>query len=170
VFNRNNIGQFTAGSQGLLTIEERFWAKVDKSGECWNWLGGKYKPGYGKFWYQGKMESAHRMAYQLAVGSIDNGMFVCHRCDNPGCVNPDHLFLGTNQDNVNDAIGKDRHSRGTRNGRAKINAKDVLSIREMYATNNWSQSALAKMYGVGQTEISNIVIGKTWQSISQPEW
>lgn len=101
-------------------IETRFWGKVTKGDGCWEWCGsrkgGRYG-GYGTIFYGGKTESAHRVAYQLTYGVIPDGMVVCHRCDHPPCVRPDHLFLGTLSDNAQDCVNKGRHRGGERNAR-----------------------------------------------------
>lgn len=90
-------------------IEERFWAKVNKTETCWLWTGAKQRLGYGHISIgNDRFTSAHRLAYELANGPIPDGLFACHRCDNPACVRPDHLFLGTQQDNLRDAWRKGR--------------------------------------------------------------
>ena len=90
---------------------DRFWSKVDQTGTgCWEWQGTRMAAGYGKFSYQGKSMYAHRMAWQLSNGSIPEGLYVLHRCDNPSCVRPVHLFLGTQRVNMHDAIEKGRMS------------------------------------------------------------
>ena len=89
---------------------KRFWDKVDKTGECWIWTAYTKTDGYGQFKFDGKMRGAHRMAWLLTNGEIPDGMLVCHTCDNPSCVNPNHLFLGTNQDNADDKMNKGRHA------------------------------------------------------------
>ncbi len=80
----------------------RFWDKVDKSGKCWIWRGSKLKTGYGRFHFAGKTITAHRISWMLAHGSIEEGMHVLHKCDNPPCVNPDHLYIGTHTQNMQD--------------------------------------------------------------------
>lgn len=91
--------------------ETRFWAKVDRTDDCWTWTAATTGSGYGRFGHQnarGGWVAAHRFAYELANGPIPDGMFVCHKCDNPPCVNPSHLFLGTHQDNMRDMDAKGR--------------------------------------------------------------
>jgi hypothetical protein len=102
----------------MATLEERFWSKVDKSGDCWVWTDHKTAQGDGRIHVGPSMKRAHRIAYELAIGQIPQGMYVCHHCDNKSCVNPEHLFLGTHQDNMTDMMNKGRHvaPSGARNG------------------------------------------------------
>lgn len=92
----------------LLTLEDRFWAKVQKTKTCWLWTGSTYKSGHGQIWNGKKLERAHRVSWRLKHGKIPKGMKVCHHCDVPGCVRPSHLFLGTQKDNMEDAARKGR--------------------------------------------------------------
>lgn len=93
-----------------MPVEERFWSKVEKLGpdDCWEWLGGTRKGGYGSFWKDGKTKVASRVSYEFVSGSIPDGMHCCHTCDNPPCVNPAHLFIGTSLTNVRDKMTKGR--------------------------------------------------------------
>ena len=97
----------------MKTTKERFWEKVDKSGDCWKWIAHLLK-GYGRFRLNNKTWSAHRVSWTLHYGEIPEGMCVLHRCDNPGCVNPEHLFLGTRTDNMKDRDQKGRGSNGNK--------------------------------------------------------
>jgi hypothetical protein len=91
------------------SFEDRFWSKVRKTEGCWEWTAGTYRKGYGKFSVARSTNAqAHRVSWQMGSGPIPDGLFVCHHCDNPSCVRPDHLFLGTNRDNVRDCVQKGR--------------------------------------------------------------
>ena len=146
---------------------DRFWSKVDKNGECWNWIAYKCK-GYGKIRIKDKSWLAPRVSWVLENGIIPEGMCICHHCDNPACVNPAHLFLGTYKDNMRDAVKKGRMAdqKGEANGKAKLTEKQVLAIREEYENMVIkNKSKLARKYGVDQTTIHNIVNRITWKHI-----
>lgn len=134
---------------------------TDKTTACWEWIGPKNLDGYGLLKKAGwKSVNAHRQSYELHKGKIPEGMCVCHSCDNPGCVNPVHLFLGTHMDNMDDMIKKGRLAdvKGESNGRSKLNQKDVHQIR----SDKRSLSAIATDYNVSIHAIWCIKKGKTW--------
>lgn len=155
------------------TADERFWAYVNKNGcqidyvegKCWEWVGDLRHNGYGRFWYNGRSLMAHRFSYRIHYGKIPKGMFVLHKCDNPECVNPEHLFLGTIQDNVNDMIEKGRKNvlRGEHNPTAKLTWDEVRSIRKEYATGNYLQREIADMFNVALATVNQIVNYRRWQ-------
>lgn len=142
---------------------------VPGTGGCWEWLGGNNgRMGHGVFSFRHKCLGAHRAAWILFKGPIPAGMFVCHKCDNPPCVNPEHLFLGTNRDNILDAVAKGRHwtrpPRGEAASAAILTEKKVLRIRASHAA-GMSQSQLAKRYGVAVSTVSAAVTRRTWKHI-----
>lgn len=155
----------------------RFWRYVDKSSDCWNWVGGIHKGGYGTFWLLGRARPAHRVAWVLHNGPIPahdsyHGNCVCHRCDNPRCVNPDHLFLGTNADNMADRNAKGRTRRGPNkknqgqsNGFAKLTEADVAFIRNHPGT----LRQLGEMFGVSHSRIGAIKLGQAWTHLPNKE-
>lgn len=143
----------------------RFWNKVDKSNECWEWTGAKTKEGYGRFWLNDNTVMAHRFSWIEKNGPIPNGLFVCHKCDNPRCVRPDHLFLGTSSENSLDAVRKLRKSVGTLNGRAKLTDMQVIEVRTLYAIGNTSCARLGVKFGVSHSMIYDIVSHHNWQHL-----
>lgn len=147
------------------TLEEAFWSKVRKQPArgCWIWRGYRMLGGYGKLSYGGHALRAHRVAYQIYVGPIPLGLNVCHRCDNPPCVNPAHLFLGTHSDNVRDRHEKRRDARGEKHGCAKITKADAVAIRRARKKKTASVRQLAVEYGVSRATIYEIVNGKIWK-------
>ncbi len=128
--------------------------------DCWIWMGSVNKKGYGRLKADGKMQYAHRFSYSIYVGEIPKYMLVCHNCDNPPCVNPNHLFLGSDIDNVNDMIKKrrDRKAIGRNVWTTKLTKKQVLKIKQKYIPYKYSTYKLAKEYNVSQSTISDIVI------------
>ncbi len=143
----------------------RFWAKVNRAGDsdCWEWMGAKLQ-GYGLFRAKGQCRRAPRVSWQIAHGDIPDELHVCHRCDTPSCVNPAHLFLGTQADNMRDKVAKGRHPRGESSPVAKITEEDVRAIRRAYAAGA-TQYALADQYNLHQVQIGHIVTGERWAHV-----
>jgi hypothetical protein len=183
-----------------ISDESRFWSRVDKSaGEnnCWIWTAGDNGIGYGQLSINGKPMLAHRFSFKLANGSIPDGQFVCHHCDNPSCVNPSHLFAGTAVENTSDARGKGRLATGPRNGtktrpertaRGDLNGSRRHPERLTYGEDNpatkltsasvveilafkgmESQRRVARMFGICQQNVSKIWRGLTWVSLQDGE-
>lgn len=146
---------------GMSESEWRFWAKVDTSGDCWEWQGAKTPTGYGMFGLGGKTVQAHRASWFFVFGEVlKSTQHLLHKCDNPGCVNPDHLRIGEAIDNVTDMIAKGRQS--LRNG-TKLSKIQVNIIRCEYETGAFTQEQLAKRHGVSLRQISNILNNKSWK-------
>jgi predicted XRE-type DNA-binding protein len=143
-----------------------FWNLVDRRGpdECWEWIGVK-QFGYGIFSINGINAKAHRYSWELAHGPIPKGIFACHKCDNRSCVNPNHLFMGTPADNLQDMAQKQRSLLGERNHKARLTAAQVQEIRNLYAAGNLSQTKIAEQYGVNQTQVSRIILRRQWHHI-----
>lgn len=145
-----------------LTVNERFLAKVQKmESGCHEWQGCLMPNGYGQFSYQGKPHYAHRIAYLLHHGSIPEGAYILHSCDNRKCVNPEHLWAGTFEDNMQDMVDKGRQAHGTKNSHAKLNPEQVIAIRSQVGTHR----EIAECFGVTAGLISMIRSGKIWRSI-----
>lgn len=137
----------------------RFWSKVKKAGpdECWIWQAYTDQDGYGRFSLKGKKHRAHRVAVRID-GRQPDGKVVRHTCDNPSCVNPDHLRVGTQTDNIRDRDRKGRQARGRRNGHAKLRPEDIRQIRK----SNRPSRVLAKIYGVSPSHIRMIKTYQCW--------
>lgn len=145
-----------------VTLEQRFWDKVIKTDECWYWLGAKKGRGYGHIWLNGHMLAAHRIAWILSYGEIPLGTCVLHKCDNPACVNPSHLFLGNNLDNTLDMVAKKRHYYGETHYNAKLTEEDILNIRNSPLSN----AELARIYPVSFQQISKIRKFLEWREVA----
>lgn len=171
----------------------RFWERVQKSSGCWLWSGFRDRAGYGRFKGPGNIQHAHRTSWVFERGPIPKGLFVCHHCDNPPCVNPEHLFLGTSADNTRDRDRKGRQARGERhgsrtmpemvpkgnrhashlhpelrqgesNGRARLTEEEVFEIRSLYRRGaKPSIRDLAENYNVSKSTIGYVVSGGTWR-------
>ena len=157
------------------TLKERFWAKVDRRGpdDCWEWTAGCVS-GYGAIrssshanGIRGTMLKAPRVSWELHRGPNPNGLHVCHHCDNPPCVNPAHLFLGTPADNARDRDSKKRRRqpKGGLNGRAKLSELDVKAMRFFYSMGSVSAREVGHMFGVSKTTSHEIMRGEKWSHV-----
>jgi hypothetical protein len=139
---------------------EDVWKKIDIKSpeECWEWKGTHLIHGYGLIRILGKRYLTHRLIYELTFGEIPKELYVCHKCDNPACCNPNHLFLGTQADNVKDMITKGRC-------KTKLTSTQIKEIRKLYQSGNYEQKDLIKMFKISQTNISFIINNKRWNNI-----
>lgn len=148
--------------QNGRSLADRFWEKVERSDGCWEWRGSRNVQGYGVMRSGGGSaqrtvtHKAHRVSYELANGPVPAGFFVCHTCDNRGCVRPDHLYAGSPADNT-----RDRDVRG-RNGMAKVTADQVGELRRRRA-NGETLAVLAADYGLSLSQTSSIGTGHDWK-------
>lgn len=161
---------------------ERFWSKVNKNGPtmphmdtpCWVWTASKSNKGYGQFGFKPKNIGAHRFAYTITCGNIPDDVMVLHRCDNPPCVRPDHLFLGTHGDNIRDMIAKGRNwqktqpqkiCHGERHHLSKLTVEAVKSIRQLHASGGMTVRQIAVQHGVSEGCAQSIVHRRTWKDV-----
>jgi hypothetical protein len=175
-----------------VPLHLRFWTKVDKSGAngCWIWTAARSSHGYGKIGGPSRrILKAHRVAWELVHGSIPEGFLVCHHCDNPPCVNPDHLYLGTHKDNSRDMVVRgrakryqgppptgDRHgsrtmphrvARGSRNGFSKLTERDAQWVWALRAL-GYQYAEIAAVFGVSTATVSRILRRKNWTHVDPP--
>lgn len=168
-------------ARSKLTPEQRFWSKVNRGGpdECWEWRAARDKNGYGFFKLYPLMLKAHRVSWEYRHGPIPKGLFVLHRCDNPPCVNPAHLFLGTARDNSRDMFSKGRGITGDQSwtrqrpesvpygqrvGTAKLRDVDIPIVRGLLSS-GISQTEIGRRFGVSQRAISFIKRGVRWNHV-----
>ncbi len=159
--------------------KQRFWCKVRKTAKCWFWTASCDDSGYGQFRFRGTMVGAHRVAWILTFGEIVDVLGVLHKCDNPCCVRPSHLFLGNQRKNVLDMLSKGRQASGVLNGRytqpestprgedhcrAKLLETDIRRIRRMHRR-GCKQAHIAGRFGVSQPLISKILSKQSWRHI-----
>lgn len=153
------------------SAEERLWTRVQKTDGCWLWQGSHTPRGYGKLQAHGRSVYAHRTAYELTYGPIPPGMCVCHRCDNPPCCNPEHLFLGTPAENMADRDAKGRGRLGMKgrgptgrpNSRRSLTDREVQTLRTAYATWTGSVRALARGLGYSYSTVQRILNGQMYR-------
>lgn len=160
----------------LSKSAELFWDKVDKTSDakgCWIWSGYRQKFGYGWIYRGDGLKSrgvlAHRYAWQLLVGPVPEGKFVLHHCDNPPCVNPAHLYVGSCQENSSDMAIRGRSTRGERSWSAKLTEMQVIEILKRKPKKHSEISAYAERYGVKPCTIRDIVARKIWKHVMLPE-
>ncbi len=146
----------------------RFWSKVQKTETCWEWTGFVNRNGYGCFRVGGRSITAHRYSFALVNGDPGK-LWVLHRCDNRKCVNPEHLFAGTQIENAADMVSKDRQRfvAGSQNPIAKLTEQTVILIRERYAKGGIGTRALAKEYGVSRAAIRSALSHRSWNHIEE---
>mgnify|MGYP002654780646 CR=1 FL=1 len=145
-------------------MEKRFLSKIHKTETCWNWTACRNVDGYGRFGIDKKLYNAHRVAYELWKEPIPANMIVRHMCDNPACVNPAHLELGTHQDNVQDKVERGRQQRGIKHHKSKLTDDDVREIKILRGF-GFTYKELSSMYGIGPSPICLIVKGVRWKHI-----
>lgn len=156
----------------MITLVERLMARVEKTESCWLWTGSVDPCGYGRIVSNRRIDSTHRVAYAAFKGEIPNGMCVCHACDTPRCVNPDHLWLGSQAENMRDMLRKGRstitHRRGESNRNAKLTEKDVREIRRLYGNGGVTTTEIGRLFGVYSATVSKIVRRERWGHVDDP--
>lgn len=153
-------------ARNRVPVIERFWRNVQKTETCWLWMGSKTNGGYGQITDDfDRNLRTHRCSWEIHFGPIPDDMHILHTCDNPACVNPDHLFLGDDTSNYADSRAKNRHAHGERHGQAKLTEPAVLSIRAEYAAGGISMQRLADKHHVSQNAIRRICNGDTWRHL-----
>lgn len=151
------------------SIQAQFWRHVNTNGgpdACWPWMRSTRGKGYGQATLDGRQQPAHRLAYAFTYGPIPKGLLVCHRCDNPPCVNPSHLFLGTHIDNARDMVAKGRchppKLKGQAHGKSKLTESDVLSIR----ADTRPERVIAAEYGLCRRHVGCIRRHESWKHLT----
>lgn len=165
----------------------RFWSYVDRNAdaECWIWRGDRSRFGHGRFLFLGNRTQAHRYAYELTHGPLSDAAILCHKCDVPGCVNPSHMFVGTQKDNIQDSVRKGRWPtgrahwcsrmpelvrRGERAGSSKLSEDQVAEIYRLCCAGS-SYTSVAALFGINNTTAAQIHKGKTWNHVTgAPRW
>lgn len=148
-----------------MILNNRFWDKVERTNTCWNWIGSLTDRGYGEFVVNKKKRKAHILSWMDFHQADTNGLCVCHTCDNPKCVNPEHLYLGTPQDNMNDKVARNRQSKmpGESHPMAKLSREDIINIRN----DRRSSRDIGKEYGISHSHVLRIKKGEKWNSVEK---
>jgi len=147
--------------------KQHFMGYVKKEDSCWIWVGGRFDDGYGSYWFNEKNVHANRVSYLLFKGPIPTGMFVCHSCDNPTCVNPEHLWLGTQFENVRDKYNKGRAAVGEKCRQSHLTAQDVADMRTEKKLNpSTPYSAIASRFGISKCCTMRIIKGMSWSHLN----
>jgi len=151
-------------------INLRLWARVRKTRGCWHWTGGVDSSGYGSIYYQKRLWSAHRLSYSLSVGAIPRGKQINHTCDNTRCVNPKHLWIGTQQENIADRVQKKRSYRahGSKNASSKLTERKVRNIKRLLQQ-GVTYSQLSRAYKVATSTIGRIARDTHWKHVKLNE-
>ena len=156
----------------IKSLSERFWEKVDIQGldDCWEWTAGKTR-GYGHIGVDGKIRQATHVLFYLRHGDWPpRGKEACHNCDNPGCLNPRHLYLGTHKSNMCDMVlrqrGRGGNQKGEQNNGAKLTENQVYDVRCLLAQGGITQKEIGQRFGISQQNVSRIVNHKRWRYMS----
>ena len=152
-------------SHAARPVMDRFWEKVDRFSNpsgCWEWMAAKTQWGYGVLRTNNRNMHSHRVSWGLHFGTVPEGLCVLHKCDNRGCVRPDHLFLGTYRDNLHDMLvkGRSNYARGEKAGQAKLKEHEVCKIRKMRGS--MSAREIGEMFGVSGSAIAGIFSERSW--------
>lgn len=142
----------------------RFMNYVDSSSDCWIWKGAKNRRSYGKFSLTSKLVPAHRASYILFKGEIPEDKLVCHSCDNPSCVKPAHLWIGTFQDNSDDMVNKQRSLFGEKHIKAKLTLEGINKIRQLNSE-GMTQRKIASLFEISPGHVNNIIMKRVWTHI-----
>lgn len=146
-------------------MKQKLLSSIKDVNGCWEWQGARHRQGYGNFPYKRSVHLAHRISWKLFKGEIPINMKVCHKCDNPPCVNPDHLFLGYQKDNVNDMFKKQRKDhKGEKHPRVKLTKQQILEIRDLL-NRGITQEIICSKYGITNSHVGSIKHRRTWKDI-----
>lgn len=165
-------GKIRTGPYARMEWGEKFWLFVGRgSGDaCWEWQGKRFPNGYGCFLVSTVGKLAHRVSYEIHTGHPPGDLKVCHQCDNPSCVNPNHLFLGTTMENIHDAIQKGRKAvlRGEKSSVSKLTKEQVIEIRRLYNVDGLPAPEISARFNISTQSISGIAYFKSWRHVGGP--